>query len=196
MNYGCYSSGSSAWAEDILDLYFGYQSGMQHLRRQDYDAGDWLALYTAEFDADPPRPVIMVIGSTEGAGHEVVADGYQDDGTTLIHINMGWEGYEDGYYNITSDFQPGGYTWDANFQSIVTGIEPDNAPPVVNAGEDQTVEEQTRVYLNGSAVDPEGVGIAGLLWTQTGGPAVNLSDHASSTPFFTAPPPPQRLIPI
>ncbi len=58
--------------------------------------------------------------------------------------------------------------------------------PIANAGPDQTVPERTQATLHGTAPDllPE---VATQHWTQTGGPAVTLSDATSLTPTFTAP---------
>ncbi len=128
MNFGCDASESIAFANDILDEYFRYKESMQLRERIDYSvAANWLALFKNELDSDPPRPVILSIFLQEYAGgHEVVADGYQDDETSMIHINFGWPpGDWHGFYDITTDFEAGGYTWDANSQIIVTGIEPD-----------------------------------------------------------------------
>ena len=188
MEYGCTGSGSSAYADEVLDVYFYYQASMNAYSRSSYSAGDWFALIQAELDADPPRPVVFSIFSS-GGGHEVVIDGYQtapDSVTDMVHINYGWEGSYDGYYNITVDFTAG-YTWYGDFQVIVTGIEPDNGPPLVDAGTDQTVEEATLVSLSGSATDPEGVGISSYVWSQVSGPTVTLSDTSITNPTFTPP---------
>jgi LmbE family N-acetylglucosaminyl deacetylase len=64
---------------------------------------------------------------------------------------------------------------------------PDNLPPVVNAGLDQIVKAADSVTLDGSAsVDPEGVGLI-CQWTQVDGPAVALSNATSCQATFTAP---------
>ena len=62
-----------------------------------------------------------------------------------------------------------------------------NQPPIANAGPDQTVNEGQTVLLNGAnSIDPDD-GIASYQWTQSGGPAVALSDPAVPQPSFTAP---------
>ncbi len=192
MQFGCTSSGSSAWADEALDLYFNYKSSMTlHDRAGDgYSGSQWFALIQAELDADPPRPVVFSVFATSGGGHEVIIDGYQtvpDSATDMVHINYGWSGYYDGFYNITTYFSTPPYTWDANDQWIVTGIEPDNYPPTVDAGVAQAVDEQTLVQLDGSATDPEGLDIGSYLWTQTIGPEAILSSASLEDPTFTAP---------
>lgn len=52
----------------------------------------------ANFDAG--YPVELSIESSSG-GHSIVADGYgYDDGTLYIHLNMGWGGSADAWYNL------------------------------------------------------------------------------------------------
>ncbi|MCJ8267900.1 MAG: leucine-rich repeat domain-containing protein, partial [Psychrosphaera sp.] len=45
----------------------------------------------------------------------------------------------------------------------------DNAPPIVDAGPDLTVAEQSQITLNGQTNDPDG-SISGRVWRQTSGP--------------------------
>lgn len=190
MDFDCTSSGSIAWANDVLDVYFGYQTGMTLHERSNYSSSAWLDLITSELDADPPRPLLLAIITTDGGGHEVVVDGYQtDNGTIFAHINYGWDGYYNSYYyDITSQFQTGPYTWNANDQTIVIGIQPEgNNPPSVTINNDQQVEEETEVQLSGSATDPDGIGIRSYVWSQTAGPTVTLSDTGATDPRFTAP---------
>ena len=201
MDYGCETSASGAYADTVLVDYFNYLGGAQgatYYERDNKEAtglaypnSEWFAFFKSELDADPPRPVILSIWTMGGAGHEVVVDGYQITATeNLIHINFGWEGSADFFYNvdanltdISTDY---GYQWDATSHEIVIGIQPDNDPPVVSAGDDQSVAEATAVQLSGNAVDPEGVGLT-YRWTQTSGTPVTLSDATSQAPTFTVP---------
>jgi hypothetical protein len=61
----------------------------------------------------------------------------------------------------------------------------DNLAPVVDAGEEQTVDEQTTVALDGSATD-DGT-VASTEWTQLQGPAVVFSDASGLAATFEAP---------
>jgi hypothetical protein len=64
----------------------------------------------------------------------------------------------------------------------------DNQPPLADAGLDQTVNPLALVTLDGSGSgDPDGDLPLAYLWTQTGGPPVELSDPTSVNPTFTAP---------
>ena len=68
-----------------------------------------------------------------------------------------------------------------------SGGETPNAPPVSSAGPDQTVEEQNVVTLSGSGQDSDG-SVQSFLWTQLSGSTVTLTDAATATATFTAPP--------
>jgi hypothetical protein len=132
MEYGCEDSSSNAYADDVLDVYFKYKSTMQRIDRGAYTAVEWFNLFRTEFDAQPPRPIIFSIFAGD-SGHETMADGYQTGVTDMVHINLGWSGNYNGYYDVTNNFTTDTSTWDANSQVIVTHIEPDNqnVPPTV-----------------------------------------------------------------
>jgi len=60
-------------------------------------------------------------------------------------------------------------------------------PPVADAGADQVAYEGVVVMLDGSASSDPDDEIVSYLWSQTGGPQVNLSDPGAVYPAFTAP---------
>ena len=70
--------------------------------------------------------------------------------------------------------------------TVTLTVTPVNDPPTAEAGPGQEVDEGAAVTLSGSGTDPEGE-ILSFAWTQTGGPAVVLSEAASAAPSFTAP---------
>jgi hypothetical protein len=55
---------------------------------------------------------------------------------------------------------------------------------VADAGEDQDVEEEADVELDGSGSSGEGLSYT---WSQTGGPSVTLEEADTVSPFFDAP---------
>jgi outer membrane biogenesis lipoprotein LolB len=63
---------------------------------------------------------------------------------------------------------------------------PANKIPTVNAGNEQTVDEQTSVTLTGTAADSDG-SISSYSWTQTAGTTVTLSNDISASASFIAP---------
>ena len=197
MDFGCpesaTGSGSAVWADEALDVFFKFKPLSVSANRRylaDYSAGAWFSMIKTELDADPPRPVIFSMGSPNG-WHEVVVDGYQEGETDRVHINFGWEFNYDGWYDVTDDdsFNTGDIDWDVvSEQVMVIGIEPDNNPPVVLAGEDIRADEETAVALSvARASDPEGVGISGYLWTQISGPAATVTNATSATPTIITP---------
>ncbi len=55
-------------------------------------------------------PVIFSISASNGAGHSIVCDGIKfKDGKEFHHLNMGWWGNSNGWYDIKSGFNVGGY---------------------------------------------------------------------------------------
>ena len=62
-----------------------------------------------------------------------------------------------------------------------------NAPPIADAGVDQTVAEGSQVVLDASKSSGTDDGIASYGWRQVSGPAVTISDANSATPSFVAP---------
>ncbi|WP_240701932.1 PKD domain-containing protein [Pseudoalteromonas rubra] len=77
----------------------------------------------------------------------------------------------------------GGATTTDSVDIVVQNV---NQLPTANAGEDQTVEEQTDVTLAGSGTDPDGT-ITSFSWAQTAGTAVTIANTDSATASFTAP---------
>ena len=69
-----------------------------------------------------------------------------------------------------------------------------NQSPEADAGDDQTVNTNTLVTLDGSgSSDPDGDLPLSYHWMQTGGPAVTLSDPMAVAPTFAAPDSPTVL---
>ncbi len=51
------------------------------------------------------------ISTASGAGHAIVCDGFMQNGNTnYYHLDMGWWGSSNSWYNIESDFNAGGYS--------------------------------------------------------------------------------------
>lgn len=72
-------------------------------------------------------------------------------------------------------------------ETILITVTNTNAPPVARTGPDQVAGPGAIVTLDGSdSSDPDGEPVQ-YLWTQTGGPAVNLPNPTASVLTFTAP---------
>ncbi len=70
--------------------------------------------------------------------------------------------------------------------SCIVNVSGVGAPPVADAGPDQTVNEGDAVFLDGMASSDDD-GIVSYRWRQTAGAPVTLSDPSSPTPQFIAP---------
>lgn len=127
MDYGP-SSGANV-TPTILATYFGYDADlMQDLTRTVFTLQQWMTLIDNELKAKRP---ILYSGQASDGGHEFVCDG--SDGNGLYHINWGWGGYQDGYFDLTilqptkggagSGSAVDGYNRDC---SMIIGIAPDN----------------------------------------------------------------------
>ena len=92
------SSASLSTATAALKKFFGYETP-QYFSRNGYE-GDWMSAIYNELSNSrvilyegKPSP-----GSKNKDGHAFVLDGYDADGN--VHVNWGWGGVSDGYYNI------------------------------------------------------------------------------------------------
>lgn len=128
MDYGD-SSGALLRPED-MSTYFGYDADLlQEVYRSFYTLAEWKKILDRELEAK--RPIIYGGVRSYERGHQFVCDG--SDGAGLYHINWGWSGDCDGYFDITllDPDVPGtgagtpadGYNRDC---SVIIGIAPDN----------------------------------------------------------------------
>ena len=91
----------------------------------------------------------------------------------------------DGSYQVTVRLSVGALTAAADLTVTLTNR---NEAPVANARTDQPIVAQgATVTLSGSGSDPDADDTLTYAWTQTGTPAVALSDTAAASPTFTAP---------
>lgn len=137
---------------DVLVKYWGYDPDViKQLNREGFSLREWTAILDAELRAS--RPVYYTGCSTTSGGHAFLCDGA--DGNGLYHINWGWSGWSNGYFDITilnSDYSGAesatapadGYN---NTCKMIVGIMPDNgvadAPlivtPLLTADENEWV---------------------------------------------------------
>lgn len=94
MNYG---AESGAYVTDIINAmtnYFGYPKDEQLLYRWALSATEWADTIYANLANSIP---VIMCGSNSEGGHCFVCDGYEDG---KYHINWGWGGSADGYYDL------------------------------------------------------------------------------------------------
>lgn len=173
MDYGP-SSGANV-TPDILATYFGYDADlMQDLTRTVFTLQQWMTLIDNELKAKRP---ILYCGQSSDGGHEFVCDG--SDGKGLYHINWGWGGYQDGYFDLTI-LQPtkggagsgsaiDGYNRDC---SMIIGIAPDNGV------EDKPLASYPQIMSLNYGND------CGINWTKTTRANVSENFQAKATTCF------------
>lgn len=107
-----------------LRNFFGYSKHVRYYERSQKSAAKWAQMIYDELAAG--RPIIF--GATDalaGGGHAFIIDGYDEEG--LVHVNWGWEGAGNGYYQIAllnPVINSANYEYSVE-QMMVVGIQPD-----------------------------------------------------------------------
>lgn len=117
MNYN--RSGSGAYSSDAanaLEDYFLYSTKMY--TRDIFNKDEWMDIIYREISAS--RPLLYGGASAAQGGHAFVLDGYDENG--LVHINWGWEGEQDGFFEIG---ELNGYTIQQDMILMHDGNEPE-----------------------------------------------------------------------
>lgn len=138
-----YADKAEAYAEDAataLTTIFGYAPTIHHLKRDNSSTNEWEQAIYKELASS--RPVIY-FGSSDNGSHAFVCDGYDDEG--FYHINWGWGGLCDGYFNLSilvpekpSGENPGkDYSY---HQHVLTGITANFFSGQVITFQDETVK--------------------------------------------------------
>lgn len=116
---------SAAYYDNLMPAmidHFGYNPLMSRQLRECYTFEQWQELLIAELQAG--RPIIYSGQSSDG-GHAYIVDGINEEG--LYHINWGWEGHYDGYYDIcVSEYDPQEGEAFCIYQSATVQITPEH----------------------------------------------------------------------
>lgn len=127
MNYGPESA--AAVSASKLAKYFGYDADlMMDLNRSTFSLDKWMQIIDTELAAGRP---VLYGGQASDGGHQFICDG--KDGEGLYHINWGWSGSQNGYFDLSllnpekggtgSGSSTEGYN---RLCSMTIGIAPDN----------------------------------------------------------------------
>ncbi len=125
MDYNTSSSATDYAMLNAFATYFGYDSSTLRLLQRDfYTSTEWREIIRAELAEGYP---LIYNGQSMEGGHSFVCDGY--DASGLFHINWGWGGLSNGYFDLDilePDVQgTGGSLSGFSFgQTIITGIRP------------------------------------------------------------------------
>ena len=135
---------SEAYAEDAataLTTIFGYAPTIRHIKRDNCSEAEWEQAIYKELASS--RPVIY-FGMSESGSHSFICDGYDDNG--LYHINWGWGGLYDGFFNLSilvpeeGDEEHTGKDYSYH-QHALTGIMTNSFSGQVVKFSDQTVKD-------------------------------------------------------
>ena len=127
MNYGPESG--AAVSSSKLAKYFGYDADlMMDLNRSTFSLDKWMQIIDTELAAGRP---VLYGGQASDGGHQFICDG--KDGEGLYHINWGWSGSQNGYFDLSLLNPEKGGTGSGNSTegynrlcSMTIGIAPDN----------------------------------------------------------------------
>lgn len=126
MDFGTDVSGAfeTDMFKGLID-YLQYDENMYLTQRAFYTSDEWMALLKTELNEKRP---VYYGGYSTGGGHAFVVDGYDRD--DKVHVNWGWGGYCNGYFEIqtlnASGSGIGGYD-DSSYQftqSMMVGLQP------------------------------------------------------------------------
>ena len=99
-----YTSGSythTSNAATALSQYFRYKTDARYISRSAYSTSEWTEILFGNLAAGHP---VIYRGTQESAtsssGHAFVIDGYDASGN--VHVNWGWKGNMDGYYDLST----------------------------------------------------------------------------------------------
>jgi len=113
------TSASLAFVNDIKAAmidHFRYQDDIKLIFRSQYADEEWIAAISNELDQN--RPVIYR-GTGANGGHGWLCDGYNNE--DLFHMNWGWGGTFDGYFEM-SDLHPAGYYFNDGQMAMINMI--------------------------------------------------------------------------
>lgn len=129
MEYSPIESGTSMalnYERALIDI-FGYNKNLGYALRYYYTSNEWMNLVKEELNA---KRIVYYGGTSLNGGHAFLIDGYDKD--NLVHVNWGWDGYFNGYFEIASldSNSPGVGSESVNgyfmYQQMVIGLQPDS----------------------------------------------------------------------
>jgi PKD repeat protein len=144
--------------------YFGYNpSTIAGVYRTAYATSTWISMIENELNNQ--RPVQYAGADVIYGGHTWVCDGY--DAINDFHMNWGWSGTDDGYYNIDS-LTPSPYDFSVD-EELLYGIEPPNLLALFTATPTAGNAGMTVYFTDKSLVPSLSHPITAWSWTFPGG---------------------------
>ncbi len=152
MNYSAtYSGAYTEMVPPFLNVFYNYDASMQYIKMLDLSItwDLWQSILNNELDNG--RPVLydgrnlLALNS----GHAWVCDGYNSDsiiGTTYYHMNWGWGGAANGYFQLLNLNPP---TFNFSFDNgMIIGIKPNDMDPLPPTNVDAVCANSARVDLS------------------------------------------------
>ena len=158
MRYGTDGSGTNLErVTEGLITHFGYDKNIRFLQQRWYDKENWERRVKAQLAAG--LPVIY-----RGGAHIFIVDGYDDTGK--FHINWGWGGLHDGWYDLNDLRNIGGQSYNSD-KGILMNIKPGKDHKTsyelglfnvrankTTVSQNETFKVTYRIYNTGSATFP------------------------------------------
>lgn len=138
--YCCGMSVESSWGKEVttaqssliperMNKHFGYSSAMGIVNRSSFTSDEWSDLVYNQLEKGMPVMISAKSGNNSSIGHLFICDGCDENG--YYHINWGWGGALDGFFNLNSlysydpdiDFSTEGFSIN---QKTIINICPEN----------------------------------------------------------------------
>lgn len=167
MEYGLGESGAIFnYIPNVLHDYYGYNANAACAYRNYYSTSEWQQLIYEELAAGRPVPYS---GQGGQGGHAFILDGFEDGN---FHVNWGWSGQSDGYYDISFLIPNPSYPEDyVNDQYAIFGEYPTEMPATAASLSEYepwtlsspTLDANGRVMLTMSVVNTSAVDFNGKI---------------------------------
>lgn len=119
--------------------HFNYNNTAHYVSRANYDEPTWMEMLYTELSAGHPvlysaKDLNLELGII--AGHNFIIDGYDENG--LVHVNWGWYGFENGYFDVAL-LNVQQYTYD-DWQAMYVDLYPNQEALKGDINGDETVD--------------------------------------------------------
>lgn len=144
---------SSSLATSMVDYFRYCKDSVRYVKRSDYTKEEWMDMIFRELSCGRP---VFYTGKSKNAQlgvHAFVIDGYDSEGK--VHVNWGWRGLDNGYYDVDLE-GVAGYDYTDN-QAMIVGLMPPVSSTKANAIQTSSNKKAVGVYtIDGKRVtNPE-----------------------------------------
>ena len=170
--------GGATFDDNILNAFiehFNYNDSARVLNRPLYDDVTWVEMIYESLSTGHPvlysgKDINFEVGIL--VGHNFIIDGYDENG--LVHVNWGWHGQLDGYYDIAT-LTVGKLSFD-DWQGMYTGLYPKREPlrGDVNGNGVVNMDDLSELINYLLTNDATGINMEGADYNQSG--LVNMDD--------------------